>query len=590
MRALISACLCLMMLAGAAPQAWAHAQLEGTVPARGATVARQPASVIFRFDEGVEVAFGNVRVYDARAQRVDTEQVGHPSGDSHAVAVGLKPGLPRGTYTATYRVISADGHPVSGGLVFSVGAPSAGPAASVDRLLGAAAAGPVTGVAQSAARAATYLAIALVAGGLAFLLLCWRPALRATGGAEPRWGEAADAVGTRARRMFGAAAALGLIAGLVALVAEGAAAGGTTFWAALTPDVVREVVRTGFGTVVALQLGCWMVVGVGGLLAVPRTAGSLRPAALGAEAQALMSAGRLGWAALGLPAVVLVISPALEGHQVTQHPVWANMALDVFHVAGMAVWLGGLVALLVMVPAATRRLVPRERSAVLAGVLMRYSPIALACVVTIVVTGTIAAILELSSFGDLLRVAYGRAILIKATLVIALCGLGALNRQRVVPQLRRLAGHAAPGGPGLLLRRVVRSEVAIIVVVLAVTGALANYTPPAAGASGPVTVRKPLGPLDLEVTVDPARSGANEVHLYLFARNNGAPFAQTKQMTVTATLPGKIDALPVTLRKSGPGHFTADTVQLLPGVWRFDVTDRVSKFDEYETSLTAAIR
>ena len=206
------------------------------------------------------------------------------------------------------------------------------------------------------------------------------------------------------------------------------------------------------------------------------------------------------------------------------------------------------------------------------------------------ISGTIAAVLELSAFSDLLHAAYGRAILVKAVLVVGLVALGAVNRQCVVPRLRAVAGRAAPGGAGVLLRRTVRIEVTVMVAVLGVTGALVNYTPPASGPSGPVTIRKPLGPLDLEVTVDPVRAGSNELHLYVFRGRDGAPFAGSKELTATASLPGKVSGLPVTLRRSGPGHYTADTLQLLPGDWRLLLTDRVSKFDEYQTSLTVPIR
>ena len=101
--------------------ALAHAQLEGTTPERGAVVKREPAAVIFRFDEPVEGNFGAVRVYDANGSRVDEGDAFHPDGEGPRLGVHLKPGLPDGSYTATYRVVSADGHIVSSGFVFSIG-------------------------------------------------------------------------------------------------------------------------------------------------------------------------------------------------------------------------------------------------------------------------------------------------------------------------------------------------------------------------------------------------------------------------------------------------------------------------------------
>ena len=62
-----------------------------------------------------------MRVYDAQGNEVDDLDVSHPEGQEHWMGVGLKPHLPDGTYTATYRVISADTHIVYGGLVFNLG-------------------------------------------------------------------------------------------------------------------------------------------------------------------------------------------------------------------------------------------------------------------------------------------------------------------------------------------------------------------------------------------------------------------------------------------------------------------------------------
>ena len=99
----------------------AHATLEATTPERGARLARAPAQVSFRFDESVEASFGALRVFDAEGRQVQTGAAFHPGGRGSEVAVRLRPGLGDGSYTATYRVISADGHPVSSGFVFAVG-------------------------------------------------------------------------------------------------------------------------------------------------------------------------------------------------------------------------------------------------------------------------------------------------------------------------------------------------------------------------------------------------------------------------------------------------------------------------------------
>jgi copper transport protein len=143
-----------------------------------------------------------------------------------------------------------------------------------------------------------------------------------------------------------------------------------------------------------------------------------------------------------------------------------------------------------------------------------------------------------------------------------------------------------------VLRRTLRGEVALVVAVLAVTAALVSYPPPKSLASGPFSANTALGPLRMEVTMDPARVGPNELHLYLLRARDGAPFTGTRQLSATLALPSKgIGPLTLKARPAGPGHYVVDTVALVPGGdWRLDVTSRVSDFDQYETSLKVPVR
>jgi copper transport protein len=616
--------LALVALAIAAPAASAHATLEGTTPARGAAVKTEPKQVVFRFNEPVEGTFGAVRVFDAKGKRVDDGRVQHPGGAGEKIAVGLRSGLAHGAYTATYRVVSTDGHPVSGGIVFDLGAGAAAPAQSVDELLKGAQAGPQTAVAMGVAKAAGYLAIALALGGMIFLLAVWGPALRAAG-----LPAAGAPFARRARRLLVVAAGVGAASTAAGIVLEGATAAGTSFWSALDERVVREVLTTDFGTMWAVRLGAWALLGAGlaatALRRLPATVAiptpvAMRPAAAVAGGSFSDRAGVRGSAqaggpplpdaprarnlpggpvaaiGLGIVGCALALTPALAGHAHTQSPVALLVSADVVHVVGMSAWLGGLVFLLFAVPAATRVLEPADRTRLLAATLQRFSPLALASVLALAVTGTIQALVEVRTLDALTSTAFGRAVAIKALLLLVLIGLGAVNRQRVVPTLRRLAaGGAAPGDAGRLLRRTLRAEVALIVTVLAVTGALTGYAPPTAvtaAKAGPVSVTQRMGPLDVQMTVDPARVGPNAVHMYLFKASDGAAFTGTKELKVKATLPDKgIGPLELTMHRAGPGHYVADAVTLSPGGdWKLEVTDRVSDFDEYTTTVKAPVR
>jgi copper transport protein len=587
-RAVVLALVALALVPAAAS---AHARLQGTSPQRGATAATEPREVSLRFDEPIEATFGAVRVFDARGERVDDGRMVRSNGDQREVGTGLRRGLADGTYTATYRVISADGHPVSGGFTFNIGHAGAAPSKGVADLLGAGDTGTVTEVAFGATKAFGYLAIALVLGGLAFLALVWRPAL-AVGSAE-----AAGAFEARALRLLSGGLALGVLTSAAGLVLQGATAAGTSAWAAMDPTVVREVAGTHAGTAWALRLGAWALLVV--LVGAVAARGAVAAAAFGPSRIALATptAPALGasraLAVPAAPALLLAVTPALAGHASTQDPVWALLPVDIAHVVAMSVWLGGLVVLIACLPAATRSLAPADRTRLLSAVLTRFSALALVAVCVLVATGATQAILEVRRIDALTTTGFGRAVLAKAALLLVLIAFGAVNRRRAIPALRRLAAAAAaPGGPGRLLRRTLRAEVVVVLAVLGVTGALTSYAPPTSAEGGPRSVSTRMGPLDLELTVDPASVGVNEMHVYLFRTRDGTPFTATKELTVRLSQAGKgIGPIDARMRPGGPGHFLADAVTLSPGgTWQIEVTGRVSEFDEYSTKATIHIR
>jgi copper transport protein len=82
------------------------------------------------------------------------------------------------------------------------------------------------------------------------------------------------------------------------------------------------------------------------------------------------------------------------------------------------------------------------------------------------------------------------------------------------------------------------------------------------------------------------------MHLYLIHATTGAPYTQTKQLTVTASLPSKgIGPLTEAAYPTGPGHYTVPDAVLSPaGTWSVTITDRVSLFDEYSVTLKVPVR
>ncbi len=507
--------IALLVVAALPATAAAHATLTGTEPARGGQLDTAPTRVVLAFSESVSE--GDVRVFDGRGREIQLGETFQPAGDE--LAVRLPTDVPDGGFTATYRTVSADSHPVSGGFSYAVGDGGLG-AQGVDRLLQGTGSGPVTATALGVARAVQYAAITLAVGTLLFLALCVSAAAR-------------SAVGPRASRVLLAAAAAGFVASIAGVFLHGAQVAGDAVWA-------RELsLGTQFSVTWILAAVAWIV------LALLR---------------------RSGWATL--PAGALCVVPASGGHASVEGPVM--LLANLVHVIAVAGWIGGLAAVLFVLRPGTRGVADRQD--LLKAGIRRFSRLAGVLVLVVLGTGMVQSIVELSAWRELVDTGYGRAVLIKLGLFVVLVGFGAYHRRRDLPPLATL-----------------RAELAVAVVVLGVTGALATYAPGKVSAFGPASESAVIGPARMEFTLDPAAPGTNEAHVYFFERRTGAQWDAVKQLTVTASQEDV--EIPVEFRKAGPGHYVAPRTTLpTRGDWTLRLEARVSDFDQYTAELEVPVR
>ena len=506
-RRVIAVAVCLAAVAMPVRPAEAHAIVRETIPAIDSTVPTSPARVVMRFNEPVELAFGAVRVYDTDGRRVDSGDAEH-MGNRQTIGVALDDDLPHGTYTVTWRVVSADGHPIDEAFVFHVGAPGERPEGIATELLaGESGAGTTEGALAGAARWLVFASLLVLVGATTLV---------ARTGVDP------------GRTVV--VAWVGAVAGtMAAFVLQGAVAGDLRLGDAVSPDVLGEVADTRFGTVALARLG---------LLAVFAAAHRARPLAL------LACAG-------------LAATPGLAGHAGTTSPVALNVVADAVHVAAAGVWVGGLVLLVTSAEA---------RASVAA-----FSRLAVAAVAALVATGLFRTWMEVRSL-DAFTETYGLVLLAKVGVFVPMVVLGSVNRRRIRPPL-------------------VRTEVVLAVVVLAATALLVNLAPArvTAGVAGPFLADVRLGESRLNVVVDPARVGENDIHLTA-ATAMGAP-APIEAVQVLFRMPAEgIGPLVADGVELAPGHFVVQGRHLsVPGRWVLEIVARTGRFDEARVRITVDI-
>ncbi|MGY1839076.1 MULTISPECIES: copper resistance CopC/CopD family protein [unclassified Modestobacter] len=536
----------------------AHATVVSTTPADGARLDTVPDEVTVEFDEPVSLGAGYARVFGADGERVDS---GAAEVRDDTLTVPLRDGLPESGYLVTYRVVSADAHPVSGAFTFAVGD---GELLAVDAVADDGDVHPVVAAALPAARWLGYLGLALGLGIPLALAVCWPG-----GWAVPLL-----------RRL--ALAGLGAVAvgALLGVLLQGPYAAGSGPGSLLDPDLLGATLGTAHGLTLVLRL--LLAAALAALLAVGWRAG--RPPAPGLL---------IGSA---VPAAALVLATAAVGHPVAGPLPWLAVPVAAVHAAAMAGWLGGLAAL--FAGGLRLRAGAADRVGELALALPRWSRLAAGLIAALVVTGVLQSVREVGSPSGLVGTRYGWLLLAKLVLVLGVLGAALVSRDWVHQRLgERRRARVPAGGPGEhlgVLRRSVLVELAGAVVVLALSAVLVGTPPARAAVADPVEVTLPLqsaGGADgtVQVTLAPASPGPATLHLYLF--DDDGRLIQPQEITVTLTeQQQEIGPLDVELAGAGPGHYVADPALPTAGTWTLAVTVRLDEFTARTASTTFPVR
>jgi copper transport protein len=529
----------LVLLLAPATPASAHAVLVSSSPAASAVVPSAPAEVVLTFSEGVRKVPGKIRVIAPDGSRADR---GEPSFSGALVTIPVDSGGPRGTYLVSYRVISADSHPVSGAFTYSVGAPSPAPVDSG----GDNRADLVVETAVKVTKYLGYVGLLLLVGPALVLAALWPRRLSRRGPARLAW------------------TGLGLL--VVATLGE--------LWCQVPYTAgggLSEVTGSGLGDVLGSAFGTAHLVRLGLLAAA---AFLLRPLFAG-------PVGRTDGIILAILGGAALFTWPLAGHPAASPAPAVSVLVDAVHLGSMAVWLGGLVML-------AGFLLPRADERELGAILPIWSRWAALAVAALLLAGTVQALIEVATPKALVDTTYGRLLLAKIVLFALVIGVAAYSRALV----RR---RSAAGRPGRM-RRAVWVELAITAVVLGVSATLVQTTPArtaAADVAGTpagyfsTTLSSPL--YVLQVELDPAGTGSNSVHLYAYTKDNRPQ--PVKEWKGTAALPSAgIEPIDIPLLPLTDNHATGEIDLPASGKWQLRFTVRTSDIDQATVTVTVPIR
>jgi copper transport protein len=275
----------------------------------------------------------------------------------------------------------------------------------------------------------------------------------------------------------------------------------------------------------------------------------------------------------------------VNGHTRTMDPLVAGLVADAAHLLAASMWFGGLMAVVVAVR--RRRHDPDDGDPLgAAEAIARFSGWAGLSLAAVAASGAALAVIEVGGIDALGSTTYGRLLSAKVAVVAVVAVVAGWNRLRMVPRVAAASLADPPVDDAAGWRRLiglVKLEVVLLVAVMAITGVLVNVTPAkvAAQEQTPTTVSGPIGDGTMDVTVDPARPGRNDIHVFLLDAD-GTPSDQYDEAAFRLELPsqglGPFDAEPV---RAGPGHFQLVATELaLGGRWQLTVTVKPDRFTE----------
>jgi copper transport protein len=494
----------------------AHAILTNANPGYNSQLEHSPTEIALSFNERLQKDLFRLEVFDAKGNPICCEK---PLLSSDQRQIKLKlPVLQQGHYTVTYVVISTDGHPIQESYVFTVGTVVAQhpdntlPGSSLHSAHSAS--GPLGFWAY---RIFYYFSLLLLSGWV--IWRWWIPLEHEASSSYKRIG------------LYLQFSHLITLIGLIIYQFSSYLLG----WTFLELINLLSHTYTGYSWIISITLT------VIGLLLLQR------------------------WFWFDLIWVgLLLFGKSINGHAAGSNLAWATVALDFIHLLAAALWVSGLVYLLIYKN--NGQFYPT------------FSKTAIYSIVLLVLTGSLYTILILPSLSYLLYTTWGILLLCKIGLVFLVIVTGAILRKKLEEQDQ----------PDL--RRWLKFDMTWMIAIV-IIAAIFSYLNPIP-ANEPLAWKEQQGPLQVITEISPMQPGINRFTVHLSAPVKDRLPKQV-ELWLTSSQTGKLAPIrvPLKLEKTMPGEMTysAEGPYIpFPSVWKAEI--KLMDTEDYETTYTKKFR
>ncbi|GKU84768.1 copper resistance CopC/CopD family protein [Niallia sp. NCCP-28] len=525
----------------------AHAYITNSTPVENESLDKAPKEVKIEFNEKIQSGFTVLNVLNSAGERVDKKDVAIDKQTQKSISVTLKNGLKNDVYTVEWRILSADGHSVSGMIPFSIGELPKGVTLpkqqyTVDKS---------TMIVVGMNKAFLYTGLCLYMGLCLFYMVWFRT------------DELASALVSRTKKLIYAALSFLTIGIISFLMVQTQTNTGMNFLASLRPGYLLETIKsTKEGTVWIIQMLLLLVLWAVHFYMKQNKSYQMKKS----------------WIILGISIVGIILAKAFIGHPSSSPYDEPAIIFDFFHLTGASIWLGGIIVIVFLLKEGIIDKKSKEHHQYW-HTLQNYSHWALFSVAILAVSGAINASLLIPDFHSLVSTAYGVVLLVKVGLFFVMIGFGAYHLfSRLLLSRKKI------------YKTSIKAEMFLGILILLTTAVFTQLQTPTLPIDKPFYEEAELGYNEnISLSISPKKTGVqNEFDINLFT-NDRKPMEDVEQLSISLSHEGqKTD---FTLKKTADGKYSGENLKLnQPGKWEATVHVLTKDFDSHEIPFSFQVR
>ena len=373
------------------PTASAHPFLLETVPGQGQNAPIGVTQIISKYSEAVEIDFSELKVYDANGNQIDNRDTSY--NNSEASLIVTTPPLEQGVYTITSKVLSkVDGHLVQAAVVFGVGD------VKIDSsLLDSQESSETTFIPESIARFPGLVGQTIILGGVIISITIWSSQ-------QTRFRDSFENIHQQFKTKF--SKILGY--GVIATFASNFIMLAVQTWRLEASPI--EVIGTTFGTTWLMRMIITIII-----IGIWFWMEKKREISIKEQIPLLIAS------------LILIATTTMMGHGASTE-LEAPWILDYAHNLLSSIWIGGVIFFAFVVLPTVSRTDDSLRNKITLSLIPRFSGLFIIAIGILIITGpTLLWFLD-DNIGSLTESTYGKLIMIKIGIAIAMIAFGGLHQ------------------------------------------------------------------------------------------------------------------------------------------------------------------